>query len=184
MPDGKFLAEAGTKDAFGHAQLGGVGPVVANMVREAHGYKYHWAVADYLQRAAPPHRLEGGRGAGLCRGQGRGRAGREGRERGDAHHRAQVREARIAGPSATCRSTRWPTRKRKCRATSSPRMASASPTPAASYLEPLIAGEDYPPYKNGLPDYVKIKGVPVKRKLDDRLQSLTTAAGVVPNPVL
>src|ERR1700710_2380097 len=51
-PDGKFLAEAGTKDAFGHTQLGGVGPVVANMVREAHGYKYHWAVADYLQRAA------------------------------------------------------------------------------------------------------------------------------------
>src|SRR6185369_1518408 len=51
-PDGKFLAEAGTTDAFGHAQLGGVGPVVANMVREAHGYKYHWAVADYLQRAA------------------------------------------------------------------------------------------------------------------------------------
>src|ERR1700677_2758625 len=51
-PDGKFLAEAGTKDAFGHTQLGGVGPVVANMVREAHGYKFHWAVADYLQRAA------------------------------------------------------------------------------------------------------------------------------------
>ncbi len=51
-PDGKFLADAGTKDAFGHTQLGGVAPVVANMVREAHGYKYHWAVADYLQRAA------------------------------------------------------------------------------------------------------------------------------------
>ena len=50
--DGKFLADAGTKDAFGHTQLGGVGPVVANMVREAHGYKYHWAVADYLQRAS------------------------------------------------------------------------------------------------------------------------------------
>src|SRR4029077_9229134 len=50
--DGKFLAESGTTDAFGHAQLGGVGPLVANMVREAHGYKYHWAVADYLQRSA------------------------------------------------------------------------------------------------------------------------------------
>src|SRR3954463_10383471 len=50
--DGKFLADAGTKDAFGHTQLGGVGPAIANMVREAHGYKYHWAVADYLQRAA------------------------------------------------------------------------------------------------------------------------------------
>ncbi|HLK70653.1 MAG TPA: 6-phosphofructokinase, partial [Steroidobacteraceae bacterium] len=51
-PDGKFLADAGTTDAFGHTQLGGVGPMLANMIREAHGYKYHWAVADYLQRAA------------------------------------------------------------------------------------------------------------------------------------
>src|SRR5262249_22766893 len=49
--DGKFLADAGTRDAFGHTQLGGVAPVVANIVREAHGYKYHWAVADYLRRA-------------------------------------------------------------------------------------------------------------------------------------
>ena len=51
-PDGKFLAEAGTRDAFGHAQLGGVGPLVAQMTQEAFGYKFHWAVADYLQRSA------------------------------------------------------------------------------------------------------------------------------------
>ncbi|MGO9715974.1 MAG: 6-phosphofructokinase, partial [Steroidobacteraceae bacterium] len=50
--DGQFLAEAGTKDAFGHSQLGGVGPIVAQMTQEAFGYKYHWAVADYLQRSA------------------------------------------------------------------------------------------------------------------------------------
>jgi 6-phosphofructokinase 1 len=50
--DGTFLADAGTKDAFGHTQLGGVAPTLANMVREELGYKYHWAVADYLQRAA------------------------------------------------------------------------------------------------------------------------------------
>jgi 6-phosphofructokinase 1 len=51
-PDGKFLAEQGTRDSFGHAQLGGAAPVVANMIKEALGYKFHWAVADYLQRAA------------------------------------------------------------------------------------------------------------------------------------
>jgi ATP-dependent phosphofructokinase / diphosphate-dependent phosphofructokinase len=51
-PDGKFIAEQGTRDAFGHAQLGGAAPVVASMIKEAHGYKFHWAVADYLQRAA------------------------------------------------------------------------------------------------------------------------------------
>lgn len=51
-PDGSFLAEAGTRDAFGHTQLGGVAPFIANLVRENLNYKYHWAVADYLQRAA------------------------------------------------------------------------------------------------------------------------------------
>ncbi len=50
--DGSFLAEQGSRDAFGHAQLGGVAPVVANMVKQALGYKFHWAVADYLQRSA------------------------------------------------------------------------------------------------------------------------------------
>jgi 6-phosphofructokinase len=50
--DGSFLAEQGTRDAFGHAQLGGVAPVVANLIKDALGYKFHWAVADYLQRAA------------------------------------------------------------------------------------------------------------------------------------
>ena len=50
--DGTFLADAGSTDAFGHKQLGGVAPVIANMIKQEHGYKYHWAVADYLQRAA------------------------------------------------------------------------------------------------------------------------------------
>ena len=52
IPTASFLAEQGTRDAFGHAQLGGAAPVVANMVKEALGHKFHWAVADYLQRAA------------------------------------------------------------------------------------------------------------------------------------
>ncbi len=51
-PDGKFLAEQGTRDAFGHAQLRWCCTGVANMIKDALGYKYHWAVADYLQRAA------------------------------------------------------------------------------------------------------------------------------------
>ena len=50
--NGKFLAEQGSRDSFGHAQLGGVAPVVANLIKQALGYKFHWAVADYLQRAA------------------------------------------------------------------------------------------------------------------------------------
>ncbi|HXD84842.1 MAG TPA: 6-phosphofructokinase, partial [Rudaea sp.] len=50
--DGKFLAEAGTTDAFGHTQLGGVGPMIAQLVKNKLGYKFHWAVPDYLQRSA------------------------------------------------------------------------------------------------------------------------------------
>ena len=50
--DGRFLADAGTRDAFGHAQLGGVAPTIANLVKGSLGYKYHWAVLDYLQRSA------------------------------------------------------------------------------------------------------------------------------------
>jgi ATP-dependent phosphofructokinase / diphosphate-dependent phosphofructokinase len=163
-PDGKFLAEAGTTDAFGHAQLGGVGPVVANMVREAHGYKFHWAVADYLQRA------------------GRHIASKTDVEQAYAVGKAAV-ELAVKGANAV-----MPTIVRK---SSSPYRWVVSQVPldqvanqekkvprefitedgfgitaaCRRYLEPLIAGEDYPPYVKGLPDYVKVKGVSVKRKL-------------------
>lgn len=50
--DGRFLAEAGSTDAFGHKQLGGVAPVLSGLVTRELGYKCHWAVADYLQRSA------------------------------------------------------------------------------------------------------------------------------------
>jgi 6-phosphofructokinase 1 len=163
-PDGRFLAEAGTQDAFGHAQLGGVGPVVANMVREAHGYKYHWAVADYLQRAA------------------RHIASRTDVEQAYACGRAAV-ELAVKGVNAV-----MPTIVRK---SAKPYRWSIGHVPLAEvankekkiprdfitpdgfgitaacrrYLEPLIAGEAYPPYRDGLPDYVRIKGAPVRRKL-------------------
>ncbi len=163
-PDGRFLAEAGTKDAFGHTQLGGVAPVVANMVREALGYKHHWAVADYLQRAA------------------RHIASRVDVEQAYAVGRAAVQLA-LKGVNAV-----MPTIVRK---SSRPYRWSIGHVPLGEvanqekklppayiredgfgitqacrrYLEPLIAGEAYPPYRNGLPDYVRIKGVPVRRKL-------------------
>ena len=50
--DGRLLADQGDRDAFGHAQLGGLAPLLAGIVKQRLGYKYHWAVADYLQRAA------------------------------------------------------------------------------------------------------------------------------------
>jgi len=162
--DGRFLADAGTRDAFGHTQLGGVAPVIANMVREAHGYKYHWAVADYLQRSA------------------RHIASRVDVEQAYAVGRAAVQLA-LKGINAV-----MPTIVRK---SSRPYRWSIGHVPLSEvankekklpreyiredgfgithacrrYLEPLIAGEAYPPYRNGLPDYIRIRGVAVRRKL-------------------
>ena len=162
--DGRFLAEAGTRDAFGHTQLGGVAPVVANMVREAYGYKYHWAVADYLQRSA------------------RHIASRVDVDQAYAVGKAAV-ELAVKGVNAV-----MPTIVRKA---SKPYKWAIGHVPLAEvankekklppayiradgfgitepcrrYLEPLILGEAYPPYRNGLPDYARIKGVGVRRRL-------------------
>ncbi len=161
---GKFLAEAGTRDAFGHAQLGGVAPVVANMVRDKLGYKYHYAVADYLQRSA------------------RHIASKTDVEQAYAVGKAAV-EMALAGKTAV-----MPVIKRisdkpyRWRIDSAPlsRIANKEKmlprrfitkdgfgiTPAARrYLEPLIKGEDYPPYVNGLPKYVTLKNRSVRPKL-------------------
>lgn len=162
--DGKFLADAGTRDAFGHTQLGGVAPLVANMVREAHGYKYHWAVADYLQRAA------------------RHIASRVDVDQAYAVGRAAV-ELAVRGVNAvmptlvrkSSRPYKWVighvplsevANKEKKLPPDYIREDGFGITAACRrYLEPLIAGEAYPPYRDGLPDYVHIRGVGVRRKL-------------------
>jgi 6-phosphofructokinase len=163
-PEGKFLAEAGTRDAFGHAQLGGVGPVIAGLVKDKLGYKYHWAVADYLQRAA------------------RHIASKTDVEQAYAVGKAAVEYA-VKGMHAVMPAI--------IRKSSKPYRWKIEPVPLANvanvekkvprdfitadgfgitararrYLAPLIAGEDYPPYRNGLPDYVRIRGKAVKKKL-------------------
>src|SRR5579862_6305418 len=162
--DGKFLADAGTRDAFGHTQLGGVAPLVANMVREAHGYKYHWAVADYLQRAA------------------RHIASRVDVDQAYAVGRAAV-ELAVRGVNAvmptivrkSARPYKWVlghvplsevANKEKKLPPDYIREDGFGITAACRrYLEPLIAGEAYPPYRNGLPDYAHIKGIAVRRRL-------------------
>jgi 6-phosphofructokinase len=141
-----------------------VAPVVANLVREAHGYKYHWAVADYLQRAA------------------RHIASRVDVEQAYAVGRAAV-ELAVKGVNAVMptivrkshRPYRWSighvalsevANKEKKMPAEYLRSDGFGITEACRrYLEPLIAGEAYPPYRNGLPDYVHIKGVAVRRKL-------------------
>jgi ATP-dependent phosphofructokinase / diphosphate-dependent phosphofructokinase len=162
--DGKFLAEAGTKDAFGHAQLGGVGPVVAQMTQEAFGYKFHWAVADYLQRSA------------------RHIASKVDVEQAYAVGKAAV-ELALKGKNAvmpviirkSSKPYRWSIGEAPLSAIANqekklPRNFIAADgfgitAACRNYLSPLIGGEDYPPYARGLPVYVALKGVSVVKRL-------------------
>ena len=163
---GKFLAEAGTADAFGHTQLGGAAPFIAQMVKEKLGYKFHWAVPDYLQRSA------------------RHLASKSDAEQAYAVGKAAVEYA-LAGKTGV-----MPVIKRtantpfKWKIVEVPITQVAniekklpanyissdgfSITPAARrYFEPLIRGEDTPPYDaiSGLPKYAKLKRKLVRKKL-------------------
>jgi len=167
--EGRFLSEAGTRDAFGHAQLGGVAPVIAQLVKNRLGYKYHWAVADYLQRAA------------------RHIASRVDVEQAYAVGRAAV-ELAVKGRGAVMptivRTSNKPY-KWKIGVADLEKVANVEKkmpreyitedgfgitNRCRNYLAPLIRGEDYPPYKDGLPQYVVLKKVPVKKKLGTGFQ--------------
>jgi 6-phosphofructokinase 1 len=161
---GKLLAEAGTKDAFGHAQLGGVGPMIAALVKQRLGHKYHWAVADYLQRAA------------------RHLASKTDLEQAYAVGRAAV-ELAVRGRSAVMpaivrtsdKPYRW-----KIEAAPLDKVANVEKklprdyisadgygitAKARAYLSPLTRGEAFPPFRDGLPQYVRLKNVAVAKKL-------------------
>jgi len=162
--DGTFLAEAGAKDAFGHVQLGGVAPTVAELVRSELGYKFHWAVADYLQRAA------------------RHIASATDVEQAYAVGRAAV-EFALAGKNAvmpiivrkSSKPYRWtigeaPLAKvanveKKMPRNFITRDGFGITSKAREYLQPLIVGEDYPRYRNGLPEYVTLKNQLIPKKL-------------------
>ncbi|MFP6814322.1 MAG: 6-phosphofructokinase [Pseudomonadales bacterium] len=162
--DGSFVADTGNTDAFGHAQLGGVAPTIAAMIKAELGYKYHWAVADYLQRSA------------------RHVASATDVEQAYAMGRAAV-EFALAGKNAV-----MPVIVRKSDAPYRWEIGSVKLSRVANverrmpksyiskdgfgitargkrYLAPLIQGEDYPEYRNGLPQYVRLNNELVARKL-------------------
>ncbi len=162
--DGKLLADAGTRDAFGHAQLGGVGPLIASLVKDRLSYKYHWAVADYLQRAA------------------RHLASKTDVEQAYAVGRAAV-EMAIKGRNAVMPAiTRVSDKPYRWKITEAPLTKVANvekmlprdfiskdgygiTAKARAYLAPLMKGEDPPPFRDGLPQYVRLKNVAVAKKL-------------------
>jgi 6-phosphofructokinase len=163
-PEGKFLAETGTKDAFGHAQLGGVGPVVAQMTQEAFGYKFHWAVADYLQRSARHIASQVDVAQAYAVGKAAVQLAVKGR---DAVMPTIVRKS--------SKPYRWSIGEAPLSAVANqekkvPRHFITSDgfgitAACRQYLLPLIGGEDYPPYVRGLPNYVTLKGSSVPKRL-------------------
>jgi ATP-dependent phosphofructokinase / diphosphate-dependent phosphofructokinase len=162
--DGQFVSEVGTRDAFGHAQLGGVGPAIATLVSDRLKYKYHWAVADYLQRSA------------------RHLAAKTDLDQSYAVGRAAV-ELALAGHNAVMPTiVRVADKPYRWKIGMAPLDAIANAekmlprdfitaegfgitAKARAYLAPLIKGESPPPFKDGLPHYVRLKNLPVERKL-------------------
>ena len=162
---GQFLSESGLRDAFGHAQLGGVAPVVAEIIRSKLGYKYHWAVSDYLQRSARHVASKTDVDQAYAIGEAAVRFALEGKSGvmpvikrvSNSPYRWKIGEASLG---------RVANREKKM-----PKSYISTDgfgiTPAARrYLAPLIQGEDYPPYdRNGLPKYVRLRNVMLKKKL-------------------
>ena len=162
--EGEFLSESGLKDSFGHAQLGGVAPIIAQIVKSNLKYKCHWAVSDYLQRAA------------------RHIASKVDVEQAYALGKTAVDFA-IAGKNAIMPIiVRKKTKKYNWTIGEAPLSKVANiekllprqyitrdgfhiTASCRQYLEPLIQGEDYPPYQGGLPQYVQLKNILVPKKL-------------------
>ena len=162
--NGKFLAEAGTRDAFGHSQLGGVAPVLASMVRDNLGFKYHYAVADYLQRSARHIASAVDVAQAYAVGKAAVQFALEGKSAvmpvikrvSDKPYRWRIESAplsRIANKEKML-PRRYITKN-----------GFGITSAARRYLEPLIRGEDYPPYINGLPNYVSLKNTSVVAQL-------------------
>jgi len=163
--EGKFISDSGLRDAFGHAQLGGVAPVIANLIRSELGYKYHWAVADYLQRAARHLASK----TDVRQAYAMGKAAVELAVKG--HNAVMPTIERISDVPY-----KWKVGKvALSEVANQERMMPRDYITADGfhitakcrrYLSPLIEGEDYPPYRNGLPDYVRLKLSSVKKKLN------------------
>ena len=164
-PDGRFLAETGLKDAFGHSQLGGAAPVVANMIQDGLGYKYHWGVADYMQRAARHIASK----ADVDQAYATGKAAVEYAVKG--HNSVMPAIKRTSNKPYRWKIEMAPLSK----VANVEKMMPASfiskdgfgiTSKCREYLAPLMKGEDYPPYKNGMPKYVVLKKVAVPKKLE------------------
>lgn len=167
--EGKFLHTTGGCDVFGNTQLGGTAPLIARLIKHKLGFKYHWAVVDYLQRAA------------------RHIASKTDVEQAYALGKSAVEFAHqgknnimVTIVRESDKPYRWTIGYVELEkvANVEKKMPRSFITPdgfhitneCRKYLEPLIQGEDYPPFKNGLPQYVRLKNIAIKKKLKEKFK--------------
>jgi len=162
--DGKFLSEQGSVDSFGHAQLGGVAPLLANMIKDAHGYKYHWAVPDYLQRSARhiasqtdvDQAYAAGKAAVLAAKNGINNMMMTIDRTSESPYQWQIGQAPLSEVA-----NHEKTLPDNFISEDGMHITQA----CQGYLLPLIQGEAYPSYKNGVPDYAVLKNQCVSKLL-------------------
>lgn len=164
---GELLAHSGMTDAFGHAKLGGVAPMIANLIEQSLGLKNHWAVADYLQRSARhiasatdvKQAYELGRAAIKMALQGKNNIMLTLERQSSKPYRYKIGETALS---------RVANKEKKMPKSFISKDGYSITDKCREYMLPLMAGEDYPTFKKGLPDYVILKNVRVAKKLDEQ----------------
>ena len=162
--DGAHISGSMQRDAFGHQQLGGVAPTLASMIKQSTGYKYHWALSDYLQRSARhlaskidvDHAYATGRRAVEMALEGKtSLMVTIEREKGEKY-KWFLGEASLEKVANM---------EKKMPRNFITKDGFGITKKAKDYLKPLIIGEDFPPFKSGLPQYVKLKNILTAKKL-------------------
>ena len=161
---GNFLADAGTTDAFGHKQLGGVAPQIASIINSSLGYKYHWAVSDYLQRSARHIASQ----TDLDHAYAVGQAAIKFVLNGDNAVMPIIKRGKTKKYSWSIDKvalSRVANKEKKMPRSYISKDGFSITKSCRDYLNPLVQGEAYPPYKNGMPVTASLKNKLVKKKL-------------------
>lgn len=155
---GNLLQKSKSSDSFGHAQLGGVGPLIANMVTDELGYKNHWAVCDYLQRAARHIASK----TDVEQAYSLGKAAIEFVDKGINHVMLTIKRVSSSPYQWVIDSVDLNEVANQEKFLPKEFISDDGfhiTDSCREYLLPLIQGEDYPVYKDGLPNYVQLKNM-------------------------
>ena len=162
--DGKLLPGSTSRDAFGHVQLGGLAPKLANIIKQAHGYKYHWAVADYLQRSARHIASQTDLEQAYALGESAVNLAMEGKN-ALMPTIVRVSDAPYEWKIGTAPLDEVANQEKMMPESFFSEDGYGITEEARRYFQPLIMGEAYPNYIDGLPDYVTLEKHLAEKKL-------------------